>query len=133
MFLDYQSGYWPNYSCETAWLRLSVTSSGLWRIKRSQLSWQLTLAQPLILWITVSWLQYSERGLALLILHYHGSSHTSTQDTEKWMLALIYSKDGELVCCVPQGSCAGPILFTVYTSTIESVITTQTSDNGEEE
>ena len=32
-----------------------------------------------------------------------------------------------------QGSCAGPILFTVYASTIESVITTQTSENGEEE
>ena len=44
-----------------------------------------------------------------------------------------YSKDRELVCCVPQGSCAGPILFTVYASTMESVITTQTSDNGEEE
>ena len=44
-----------------------------------------------------------------------------------------YSKDRELVCCVPQGSCAGPILFTLYTSTMESVITTQTSDNGEEE
>ena len=34
---------------------------------------------------------------------------------------------------MPQGSCAGPILFTVYASTVESVITTQTSDNGEEE
>ena len=44
-----------------------------------------------------------------------------------------YSKDRELVCCVPQGSCAGPVLFTVYESTIESVITTQTSDNGEKE
>ena len=44
-----------------------------------------------------------------------------------------YSKDRELVCCVPQGSCAGPILCTVYASTIESVIITQTSDNGEEE
>ena len=34
---------------------------------------------------------------------------------------------------MPQGSCAGPILFTVYASTIELVITTQTSDNCEEE
>ena len=38
----------------------------------------------------------------------------------------------ELVCYVPQGYCAVPILFTVYASTIELVITTQTSDNGEE-
>ena len=44
-----------------------------------------------------------------------------------------YSKSRELVCCVPQGSCAGPILFTVYASTIELVITTQTSENGEEQ
>ena len=34
---------------------------------------------------------------------------------------------------MPQGSCACPILFTVYASTIESVITTQTSDDGAEE
>ena len=32
-----------------------------------------------------------------------------------------YSKNRELVCSMPQGSCAGPILFTVYASTIESV------------
>ena len=44
-----------------------------------------------------------------------------------------YSKDRELVCCVQQGSCGGPILFTVYASTIESGITTQMSDNDEEE
>ena len=44
-----------------------------------------------------------------------------------------YPKDRELVCCVPQGSCAGPILFTVYASPIESVVTTQTADNGDEE
>ena len=44
-----------------------------------------------------------------------------------------YSKSRELVCCVPQGSCAGPIFFTVYASTIESVITTQISENGEKE
>ena len=34
---------------------------------------------------------------------------------------------------MPQGSCAGPLLFTVYASTIESVIAIQTSDGGEEE
>ena len=33
---------------------------------------------------------------------------------------------------MPEGSCAGPILFTVYTLTIESVIATQTSDSEEE-
>ena len=44
-----------------------------------------------------------------------------------------YSKNRELVCCVPQGSCAGPILFIVYASTIEPVIATQTPDGGEEE
>ena len=44
-----------------------------------------------------------------------------------------YLKNRELVCCVQKGSCAGLILFTVYASTIELVITTQTSDDGEEE
>ena len=44
-----------------------------------------------------------------------------------------YSKNRELVYSVPQGSCAGPILYTVHASTIESVVETQTSDHEEEE
>ena len=31
---DYQSAYHANYSCKTALVKLSMTSSGLWRIKR---------------------------------------------------------------------------------------------------
>ena len=33
-----------------------------------------------------------------------------------------YSSDRELKCSVPQGSCAGPILYTVYASTLEEVV-----------
>ena len=44
-----------------------------------------------------------------------------------------YSKNRKLVCSVPQGSCAGPILSMVYASTIESVVVTQISDHEEEE
>ena len=33
-----------------------------------------------------------------------------------------YSKNHELECSVPQGSCAGPILYTVYASTIQAVV-----------
>ena len=34
----------------------------------------------------------------------------------------VYSSSRELECCVPQGSCAGPILYTAYASTLESVV-----------
>ena len=34
----------------------------------------------------------------------------------------FYSVDKQLECSVPQGSVAGPMLYTVYTSTIESVV-----------
>ena len=44
-----------------------------------------------------------------------------------------YSKNIELVCSVQQGLCAGPILFMVYASTIESVVVSQTSDHEEEQ
>ena len=44
-----------------------------------------------------------------------------------------YSMNRELVCSVPQGSCAGPILYMVYASTIESVVISQTSDHEEKE
>ena len=33
-----------------------------------------------------------------------------------------YSSSRELECCVPQGSCAGPILYTAYASTLELVV-----------
>ena len=33
-----------------------------------------------------------------------------------------YSSDRELQCSVPQGSCAGPILYTVYALTLEEVV-----------
>ena len=33
-----------------------------------------------------------------------------------------YSSDRELKCSFPQGSCAGPILYTVYASTLEEVV-----------
>ena len=65
-------------------------------------------------------------------MHYHGSRSYLHPRYCKVNVGTNYSKDKELISCVPQGSCAGPILFTVYASTIESVITTQTSDNGEE-
>ena len=34
----------------------------------------------------------------------------------------VYSSSRELECCVPQGSCAGPILYTAYASTLELVV-----------
>ena len=54
LFPDYQSAYQPNYSCETALVK--IVSDILWAMenKKSLLSWQLTLAQPSIPWITVS-------------------------------------------------------------------------------
>ena len=51
----------------------------------------------------------------------------------KVSVGTTYSKNRELVCSVPQGSCAGPILYMVYASTIESVVVYQTSDHEEEE
>ena len=49
------------------------------------------------------------------------------------MLAQPTPKNTELECSMPQGSCAHPILYMVYASTIESVVVTQTSDHEEEE
>ena len=34
----------------------------------------------------------------------------------------VYSSSRELECCVPQGSCAGPILYAAYASTLELVV-----------
>ena len=50
---DYQSAYCANYSCETALVKLSMTSSRLWRVKGWLILQLLTLVQSLILSITV--------------------------------------------------------------------------------
>ena len=42
----------------------------------------------------------------------------------------VYSLKWELVCSVPQGSLGGPSLYTVYASTMQSVVHEETDLHG---
>ena len=42
----------------------------------------------------------------------------------------MHSSKRELVCSVPQGSLSGPSLFTVYASTMQSVVPEETDLHG---
>ena len=132
LFPDYQSAYRPNYSCETALVK--IVNDILWAMENKK----VTALMAIDLSTAFNTVDHSVL-IAVLRVRF-GITDTALSWFEAYLhpryckvnAGTNYSKDRELVCCVPQGSCAGPILFTVYASTIESVITTQTSDNGEE-
>ena len=123
----------PNYSCETALVK--IVSDILWAMENKKVTTLMAIN------LSAAFNTVDHSVLIAILRERFGITDTALSWFKSYLhpryckvnVGTNYSKDRELVCCVPQGSCAGPILFTVYASTIESVITTQTSDNGEEE
>ena len=110
-----------------------MTSSGLWRIKKVTALMDIDLSAA---FDTVD-----HNILIAALRERFGIMDTALFWFESYLypryckvnVGTTYSKNRELVCCVPQDFCASPILFTVYALTIESVIATQTSDSEEGE
>ena len=133
LVLDYQSAYQPNYSRETALVK--IVNDILWAMENKKVTTLMAID------LSTAFDTVDHSILIVVLRERFGINDTTLSWFKSYLhpryckvnVGTNYSKDRELVCCVPQGSCAGPILFTVYASTMESVITTQTSDNGEEE
>ena len=133
LFPDYQSAFQHNYSCETP--SVKIVNDILWAMENKKVTALMaidlsavfdTVDHSILIAVLRERFGNTDTALSWFKSYLHPRYCKVNVDTN-------YSKDKELVCCVPQGSYAGPILFTVYTSTIELVITTQTSDSGEEE
>ena len=132
MFPDYQSAYRPNYSCETALVK--IVNDILWAMENKKVTTLMAID------LSTAFDTVDHSILIAVLRERFGITDTALSWFESYLhpryckvnVGTNYSKDRELVSCVPQGSYASPILFTVYASTMESVITTQTSDNGEE-
>ena len=119
---DYQSTYQPNYSCETALVK--ITNDILWAMEHQKAS-NLMAIHLSSAFDTVDFgcltqvLQdrFGIKGKALCWFENYLHPRFC-----KVNVGHTYSSDRELKCSVPQGSCVGPILYTVYALTLEEVV-----------
>ena len=119
---DYQSAYRVNYSCETALVK--IVNDILWSMENKNIV-NLMAIDLSAVFDTMDW------SILLDCLQYQfGITGSALKWFEQYLrpryckvnVGKAYSKNHELECSVPQGSCAGPILYTVYASTFQEVI-----------
>ena len=114
--------YSVHYSCETALVK--IINDILWSMENKNIV-NLMAIDLSAVFDAVHW------SILLDCLQYWFGI---TGSTLKWFKQYLrpryckvnvgktYSQNHELECSVPQGSCAGPILYTVYASTFQEVI-----------
>ena len=119
---DYQSAYRANFSCETALLKL--TNNLLWAMEHQEVT-------PMVAKDLSAAFDTIDHNLLLSIL----SKRFGVVDSAlKWFDSYLRprkfpvqiddtkSKEIELPFSVPQGSCAGAVLYSAYASTLQEVI-----------
>ena len=119
---DYQSAYWPDYSCEMAILKIS--NDILWAFEKKSIT-ALVAIDLSAAFDTV------DHGILLQILN---AKYGITGQALKWFDSYLsdrsfkvvigdkYSKPHSLTVSVPQGSCAGVSVFNLYCSTLHEII-----------
>ena len=130
---DYQNAYCANYGCETALVK--IINDILWAME----SQRVTALMAIDLSAAFDTIDHSI--LISVLRERFGITDTALSWFESYLcpwyckvnVGIAYFKNRELECCMHQGFCAGPILYTVYASTLESVVETQTSDYKEVE
>ena len=122
---SYQSAYRANFSCETALLKL--TDDLLWAMEHQEVT-------PLVAIDLSATFDTVDHNLLLSIL---SKKFRVVDKALKWFDSYLRprrfqvliddtrSKEIELPFSVPQGSCAGPVLYSAYTSTLQEVINDQ--------
>ena len=119
---EYQSAYRANFSCKTALLKL--TDDLLWSMEHQEVT-------PLVSIDLSAAFDTVDHDLLLSIL---SKKFGVVDKALKWFDSCLRprrfqvliddtkSKEIELPFSVPQGSCAGPVLFSAYASTLQEVI-----------
>ena len=119
---DYQSAYRANFSCETALLKL--TNNLLWVMEHQEVT-------PLVAIDLSAAFDTVDHNLLLSVL---SKKFGVVNNALKWFDSYLRprrfqvqiddtkSKEIELPFSVPQGSCAGAVLYSAYTSTLQEVI-----------
>ena len=119
---DYQSAYRENYSCETALIKL--LNDLLWAMEQQKVTAMMaidlsaafdTVDHSILLSVLSN--KFNIKGAAMKWFDsYLRPRSCRVNIGEK------YSEDMDLQFSVPQGSCAGPILYLAYASTMKGVI-----------
>ena len=119
---DYQSAYRPDYSCETAILKIS--NDILWAFEKKSITALVaidlsaafdTVDHDILLQILNA--KYGIAGQALKWFDNYLSERSF-----KVVIGDKYSKPHGLTVSVPQGSCAGASIFNLYCSTLHEII-----------
>ena len=118
----YQSAYRANYSCKTALAKIG--NDILWAMEHQKvtsliainLSATFDMVNHNIL-LSVLEKKFGVHGTCLAWFRSYLKSRNCMVNVRE-----SYSSKRELVCSVPQGSLGGPILYTVYASTMQSVV-----------
>ena len=122
---SYQSAYRANFSCETALVKL--TDDLLWAMEHQEVT-------PLVTIDLSPTFDTVDHDMLLSVL---SKKFGVVDNALKWFDAYLRprrfqvligdtrSKEIDLPFLVPQGSCAGPVLYSAYASTLQEVINDQ--------
>ena len=113
---DYQLAYRVNYSCDTSVTH--VFNNILWAME-----WQ-EICSMCLCDLSTAFDTVNHQVLLQVLLTRFGVDHTALKWFDSYLcpryckvnIGCSYSSDRPLDCCVPQGSLAGPNLFSVYSS-----------------
>ena len=127
---QYQLAYRANHSCETLLLRL--LNDALWNMENGKatiltamdLSATFNMADHDIL-LNILCDQFGFAGTALNWFNNYLRPHSCVVTVQK-----ARSNERDLTFSLPQGSCAGPVLFLAYTSTFPQVMDSQLNIYG---
>ena len=118
---DYQSAYRANFSCETALLKLN--DDLLWAMEHQEVTLLVAID------LSAAFDTVDHNLLLSILSKKFGVVNKALEWFDSYLrsrrfLALIEdtkSKEIELPFSVPQGSCAGPLLYSAYASTLQEV------------
>ena len=122
LILDYQSAYRANYSCETALAK--IVNDILWAVEHqkvtSLIAINLSTAFNMVDQNILLGILEKKFGVQDTCLAWYRSHLESRYCMVK--IREAYSLKQQLACLVLQGSLGGPSLYTVYDSTMQSVV-----------
>ena len=122
MIPHYQSAYLANYSCKTALLK--IIKDILWAMERQDITTLIAID------LSAAFDTVNHNILKEVLHRRFGVTETALEWFASYLkprfcrvnVNRFYSLDKQLECSIPQGSIAGPMLYTVYASMIESVL-----------
>ena len=127
---DYQSAYRKNYSTETAIMK--VCDDLLWTMEHQLVSFFIAID------LSAAFDTVDHNVLLSVLENNYGVAGKALELCDTYLcprhckvnIKNSYSTSRELPFSVPQGSCAGPVLYSVYASTIRHIINDQISLYG---